>query len=1097
MPRWIGVALVVAALIGGALVPAQPAAMAGSARPTTPAVASPDRAETAASVQARRLGHRVEVLDHRDETTTQYANPDGSYTLEQSIRPVRVRQGGGWAPVDTRLHRSPDGSISPDATSFTLGLSGGRGRPLVSLGDGDRQLALTWPGSLPAPVLEGDAARYPEVLPGVDLVVRATDTGFAEVLVVKTAVAAANPALARIRFGATARGVTLRAEPSGGFVAVDDAGAPVFVAPQPIMWDSSGADPDPGARLRGPGQEARRSIVATAVTRDAVVLEPDRHLLMDPNTRFPVYVDPSVSVGKLAWAEVWKQMPTFSDFNPSHEAMVGFENDPCCPPNDTVRAFWRLDTAKVNGKHVLHATFRTHEWWAWSCQARTVEVWWTGSISTATTWNNQSWIEKQATANTAKRRGDPNCGEGDVEFNVTGIVQRAANGRWADLTLGMKAANETDPFGWKKFNNNPVIAIDYNSVPNVPSGLTIASKACGSGTWVGTRTPTMSALVSDPDAGQLLSASLYWATSGGQISETNKVVQSNLANGGRASMAVPVGALADGGSYYWQGKTIDGTDTSGLSGQCAFNVDVSPPAQPPAVSSADYPADGNFHGGVGRTGSFSLSAAGVADVVAYRYGLADPPTTEVAAQGLGGNAIVAATPSAVGLTTLFVQSVDRAGNLSAITRYTFLVGGPTDPAGQWISQPESGGALQDASGNGHTATLVGTTSRTTARDGTPSAALHLDGASGYAATAGPVAATDRSFAVAAWVRLASTANYATVLCQEGNVNSGMLLQYDKGGDRWALAAQSNDGPGGTATRAKSSQPPRVGVWTHLAGTYDAASGTLSLYVNGVLSGTASARISWNAGGRLLIGAEKFNASIQSYFPGDVADVRVWDRLVYPDELKAIASATTLAGQWPLDGDGADLSGLNHPVTPAGGVSWSGGFNGVGGVTLDGTGSLSTAAPVVLTDQSFSVAAWVRVTDTGGFRTAVCQQGNRTCSFFLQYDKVDNRWAFSLCPSDVDNPACTRVTSPAAPTLGVWTHLVGVYDAGAQTARLYVNGQQVNGLAVGPVFNAAGPLKLGGAKYNGGAVDPWVGDLDGVSIYLGVLTDDQIVALFNQ
>src|SRR5262245_47042926 len=109
MPRWIGVALVVAVLIGGALVPAQPAAMAGSARPTTPAVASPDRAETAASAQARRLGHRVEVLDHRDETTTQYANPDGSYTLEQSIRPVRVRQGSGWAPVDTRLHRSPDG----------------------------------------------------------------------------------------------------------------------------------------------------------------------------------------------------------------------------------------------------------------------------------------------------------------------------------------------------------------------------------------------------------------------------------------------------------------------------------------------------------------------------------------------------------------------------------------------------------------------------------------------------------------------------------------------------------------------------------------------------------------------------------------------------------------------------------------------------------------------------------------------------------------------------------------------------------------------------------------------------------------------------
>jgi hypothetical protein len=140
---------------------------------------------------------------------------------------------------------------------------------------------------------------------------------------------------------------------------------------------------------------------------------------------------------------------------------------------------------------------------------------------------------------------------------------------------------------------------------------------------------------------------------------------------------------------------------------------------------------------------------------------------------------------------------------------------------------------------------------------------------------------------------------------------------------------------------------------------------------------------------------------------------------------------------------------------------------------------------------------VRVTDTAVSRTAACQEGARACSFALGYDKGTGRWAFTLCASDVDSPVCTRVTSPAAPAAGVWTHLAGVYDAGSQAARLYVNGQQVNQLAAGTTFSGAGPLTLGRARRAGAAADPWVGDLDEVSIYLGVLTDDQIVALFNQ
>ena len=487
-------------------------ASAGPARPPRAAVPAADP-ETAALAEARRSGHRVEVLDRREEASSLYANPDGSLTLENSVFPTHVRRGTQWVPVDQRLQRDAAGSIVTSATTYDLRLASGGTQPLVALGQAGHEVALSWPTPLPSPVLDGDSATYPEVLPDVDLVVRATQLGFAQVLVVKTPAAAANPALRRIRFAVATRGVTLRPEPSGGFVGVDGSGTAVFTGAQLLMWDSSGSPDGAQARVRGPAPGSHKAVIPRTVTADAVTLAPDWATFTNPTTAYPVYVDPSISIGRLAWAEVWKEIPNSTDINPTHEAMVGFENDPCCPPNSTVRAFWRMNSAQVNGKHILSATFRTHEWWAWSCSARAVELWWTGSITSSLTWNNQAnwWIAKQYTVNTAKKRGNGTCPEGDVEFDLTGLTQKAANEGWPDMTVGLKASNETDPYTWKKFDNNPALIVNYNSVPSAPTGLTIDGRSCGTGTVLGTLTPTMRAQVSDPDAGTVLDVSMYWA----------------------------------------------------------------------------------------------------------------------------------------------------------------------------------------------------------------------------------------------------------------------------------------------------------------------------------------------------------------------------------------------------------------------------------------------------------------------------------------------------------------------------------------------------------------------------------------------------------
>jgi microcystin-dependent protein len=111
------------------------------------------------------------------------------------------------------------------------------------MNDHGRSLTLSLPtavASLPAPTLDGPTATYANILPDVDLKVTAdTQGGFSEVLVVKNAHAAANPALATLDFPTHTHNVALSADAAGNIRAKDTTGRTVFSAPAPLMWDSA------------------------------------------------------------------------------------------------------------------------------------------------------------------------------------------------------------------------------------------------------------------------------------------------------------------------------------------------------------------------------------------------------------------------------------------------------------------------------------------------------------------------------------------------------------------------------------------------------------------------------------------------------------------------------------------------------------------------------------------------------------------------------------------------------------------------------------------------------------------------------------------
>lgn len=155
--------------------------------------------DDAAATLARKSGRPVEVLSQRGEHRTVMVLPNGRFEVTEHLRPVRTRHDGQWVGIDTTLRRDGSG-IVPGATTVGLRLSGGGQEPLVRMSRAGRELSLSWPGTLPEPVLDEDSAVYRGVLGrDIDLRVRALSDGFSHTLVVKTA-AARDPRLGRLAF---------------------------------------------------------------------------------------------------------------------------------------------------------------------------------------------------------------------------------------------------------------------------------------------------------------------------------------------------------------------------------------------------------------------------------------------------------------------------------------------------------------------------------------------------------------------------------------------------------------------------------------------------------------------------------------------------------------------------------------------------------------------------------------------------------------------------------------------------------------------------------------------------------------------------------
>ncbi|MCX3061427.1 DNRLRE domain-containing protein [Streptomyces beihaiensis] len=646
-----------------------------------------------ARIAARLSGKRVEALSERTETSTTWANKDGSLTTELTAGPVRFRDKttGAWREVDLDLVREADGTVEPKAHPRGLRLAGESGTPaksmkaagkakatdLVTLGEGDRQVTLQWKGGLPKPKLDGTRAEYVNAVPGADVVVEATRTGFEQYVDIKQRPGSDGYSYT---LPLKAKGLKAKQLSDGSVLFTDKKNKKQAVMPAPVMWDAT-VD-------KRSGEHTHKAKVGLKVVQKGssinLVVTPDAKFLADPSTVYPVTVDPSTSSLSNVF-DTYVQQGETVDWSTDTELDLGnpgTKNADGTPR--TARSFITWNTTPIQDALVLDAKLSLWNFHSANtdCKAYPWEVWSTGAASTSSRWTSQpSWIAKKATS--TETTGNAGCStqpDGWINADVTTLVQEWASAKATRSHMGLRASDESVVAQWKRVNsanaasNPPKLVVNYNYRPRTGTDQEAGPPyfSYGGDYVVNTTTPTLRDTFVDAD-GDKVDGTFEIRDSATDTQVGTYLVSDWVPSGQVASVTVPSGLLSNGKTYKFRTTPYDGTHYNlGWSAWKTFTVDTSPPSAPTKITSTDYPTD-QWVKGAGQAGTFTVTPP-AADHNWLEWSLDGESWTKVATGGSSADKAISITPPKDGTHTLQVRAVDKADNKSEAVDYTFHAG---------------------------------------------------------------------------------------------------------------------------------------------------------------------------------------------------------------------------------------------------------------------------------------------------------------------------------------------------------------------------------------------------------------------------------------
>ena len=236
---------------------------------------------------------------------------------------------------------------------------------------------------------------------------------------------------------------------------------------------------------------------------------------------------------------------------------------------------------------------------------------------------------------------------------------------------------------------------------------------------------------------------------------------------------------------------------------------------------------------------------------------------------------------------LTARARDAAGNTTTSAPVSVTVSNVTSPPAGIVAgyafDDGSGTSAADASGHGITGTLTNGPAWAAGRYG---GAISLDGNDDYVDLGNPTALRlTGSMTVSAWINSSSfPADDASVVSKRGSIGFQLDTTLDGGPRTVGFKLTSSTGADMIRYGATALQ---TNTWYHVAGVYDAAAGTMTVYLNGQVDAGAqvgtitstqqdspeNVRIGRRANGGYL-------------FNGRVDDVRIYDRALSATEIQA-------------------------------------------------------------------------------------------------------------------------------------------------------------------------------------------------------------------
>jgi hypothetical protein len=569
----------------------------------SPASASPTKDCSAAAAgeekaleKAQTCGIEVAVTDATTETDQVTALPTGELRREISMAPVRMRKDEGWVPIDLTLEKQNDGTIAPKAYPGSVVVSGATAETgehdLASIALGDKSVALRWDGPLPAPVLDGNTATYPEVKPGIDLRVEATVNGVESFYVVKNRAAAAH--VKKLTVPITGPNVAShRLAPNGTLSLFDNDGELMATSPTPLMWDARTDRVTGGPAVTKPMASAavpRKSVGnASAASRAAragvdLTITPDASFLASPQTVYPVTIDPKINLYRTGW-DAWVSEGLTTPQGSSTLLKIGRWS------GVVSRSFLKFDTRWGIGRHITQATMEFYNYKSSGCVNSGWEIWSTDEPSTLSPlWTSQPAWKNREGAGTASAGGPNSCTSGSwIGIDTTSLFQRQADAGIEAWWMGVRATDESDVNSGKQFysinSENTLLApravVYYKDPPTVSqraialdNDATTVKSTCNTGSTrpvVNTLTPQLRAIFSHA-SDTVVGGDFEFADLNGNTLGVQSV--DDVPEGSIATVWIPDDALTNGASYKWRARGREsGTVYAGAySTWCEFRV---------------------------------------------------------------------------------------------------------------------------------------------------------------------------------------------------------------------------------------------------------------------------------------------------------------------------------------------------------------------------------------------------------------------------------------------------------------------------------------------------------------------------------------------